>query len=153
MNGDPKPTMKQEAPFPVALYEIVNELTYKPGFEFWLGDMERDPGCSGLTFVVRAETPDSYDKDHTPRAAMHYFPVPPATYDRRAWIRWVFDRILDIETHECMEFFKVRGDRPFSPNHGPGRNPYSIIEKGTFKDARTMFTGRENPPGEAEKES
>jgi len=46
-----------------------------------------------------------------------------------------------VETHEAMEFFKVDKHRPFAPNHGPGRNPYSIHERGSDLDAHTMFTG------------
>jgi len=71
----------------------------------------------------------------------HYFIVPAATYDERSWQRWVFDQLVLVETHEVMEFFKVDKHRPFAPNHGPGRNPYVIHERGTEKDARTMFTG------------
>jgi hypothetical protein len=31
--------------------------------------------------------------------------------------------------------------RPFAPNHGPGRNPYSVLEVGRVEDAETRFTG------------
>jgi hypothetical protein len=62
--------------------------------------------------------------------------VPAASYDKRAWTRWVLDQVLLVESHECCEFFKLGGNRPFSPNHGPGRNPYSILEKGSVEDAK-----------------
>lgn len=69
-------------------------------------------------------------------------PVPPAAYDRRSWQRWLFDQVLLVEQHEACEFFQVDGRRPYAPNHGPGRNPYTIHELGTAADAETDFRGR-----------
>jgi hypothetical protein len=64
----------------------------------------------------------------------------------------VFDRLVDIETHEAAEFFKLvtRGDgqrtpdfvqRPFAPNHGPGHDPYMVRELNTIEAAETTFRG------------
>jgi hypothetical protein len=52
--------------------------------------------------------------------------VPPTSWERTAWIRWVFDQILLVERHEAMEFYSVAGEKPFFPAHGPGRNPYTV---------------------------
>ena len=49
--------------------------------------------------------------------------------------------MLAIETHEACEFFQVDGVRPFVPNHGPGRNPYTVLELGSVADAETTFRG------------
>jgi hypothetical protein len=34
-------------------------------------------------------------------------PVPPAAYDARTWLRWLFDQFCLVEIHEAMEFFAV----------------------------------------------
>ena len=40
--------------------------------------------------------------------------APSGKVDRRAAVRWVFDRLLDCEFHETGEFFQVGSFRPFS---------------------------------------
>ena len=75
------------------------------------------------------------------RPVYFYFPVPAATYDERSWRRWLFDRLLDVETHEAMEHFQIGAERPYSPSHGPGNDPYMIREYGADEDRRTSFRG------------
>lgn len=147
--------MRQYAPYPTVLAELVETLRYRPGWSFRLEDIERDPAdthgaaAGGLTFVgitgeygpdgyVGAE--DAYHPSH-PRPVYFYFPVPAATYDERSWRRWLFDRLLDVETHEAMEHFRIGDERPYSPSHGPGNDPYMIREVGTETDKRTSFKG------------
>ncbi len=137
--------MTQEAPYPLLLEGVLQRLGYKANWLFSLQDIDRGQGSKGLTLVIRITTPDSYQPDRM-RTVLHYMIVPAASYDERAWIRWVLDQILLVEQHEACEFFKIDDKRPFSPNHGPGRNPYSIIEKGTYKDAATEFTGLQRKP-------
>jgi hypothetical protein len=128
-------TLTQSAPWPVELEEIVAGLTYKRGYDVVLEDVLRDEGRSrGLTLIIRATNPNSYAPDEQRRVA-HFFAVPPSTYDRRAWQRWVLDRLLDVEAHEVCEFFQVDGERPYAPDHGHGRDPYVIVERGTWDDA------------------
>lgn len=151
--------MRQYAPYPHDLAKIVASLKYRPGWEFSLKDIERDPkeshgqAAGGLTFIgitgsyswedgepiYRGEI-DAYHPE-IPRPVYFYFPVPAATYDYRSWRRWVFERILDVERHEAMEFFQIGGKRPYSPSHGPGNDPYMIREVGTELDVNTRFTG------------
>ena len=111
-----------------------------------------------LADVVRAER----------RAVLHvnhYFPVPPATYNEASWRRWLFDRLGDVDTHERMEdfaFWPAHEDgtpfaatprlgiepklyRPYSPNHGPGQDPYRVCEYASDLDRRTSFRGEVNP--------
>lgn len=132
--------MTQSAAYPHDLASLVQRLQYKQGWSFSLTHKERGQGCEGLTLSVLVECEDSYNPGMRLNV-MHYIIVPAAAYDERAWMRWLLDQILLIESHEACEFFKVDGRRPFSPNHGPGRNPYSILEKGTPIDAATLFTG------------
>jgi hypothetical protein len=85
-------------------------------------------------------------------------PVPPAAFNRRSWKRWLFDQIELVERHERMEWFtleydtpnrigtQVLGtnhhvDHPYSPNHGPGNDPYIVAELTTDVDRRTSFRG------------
>lgn len=134
--------MTQTAPFPQELAELMSGLKYKPNWRFRLNDMERDDAGQekGLTFVVTTYCVDSYHPENI-KPVNHYFPVPPATYDKRSWRRWLFNRLIDVETHECMEFFQIDGEHPFAPSHGPGNDPYLIREIGTDLDQRTSFRG------------
>lgn len=133
---------EQTAPDPVALRELVRGLAYRPGWYFGLRDVDRGQGSEGLTFVVTSLGYNSYhlDRGETYRVN-HYFPVPPAAYDERSWRRWLLDRLLDVERHECCEFFRIGDERPYAPHHGPGNDPYIVFEHGTAEDVRTSFRG------------
>jgi hypothetical protein len=140
--------MQQTAPFPISLAELVKQVTYRPGWGIRLENVDRDSDAEGkvvgygLTLIITTLGRNSYRvNDGETYRVNHYFIVPAATYDVRAWTRWLFDRFIDVETHECMEFFKLGGKRPFAPSHGPGNNPYSVRERQTEDDAHTMFTG------------
>jgi hypothetical protein len=90
--------------------------------------------------VINLTGPDSYHPERTIRVN-HYLIVPAASYDERSWRRWLLDQVLLVESHEACEFFQIDGQRPFAPNHGPGRDPYTILELGTVEDAETSFRG------------
>lgn len=141
--GSPAPHQNANfAPFPDELDEVVAGAEYRPGWRLELGDVDRGQGSEGLTLSVYSLGYDTYHPDRGETySVVHYFPVPPAAFDRRAWERWLLDRLIEVETHECCEFLQIDGERPFAPNHGPGRNPYSVLEVGTELDRRTRFTG------------
>jgi hypothetical protein len=135
-----------EAPFPTALAKMVEELVYRPGWTCRLQDIDRGQGSKGLTLIITSCGYDSYhpERGETYRVN-HYMPVPPASYNEQSWRRWLFNQYLAVETHECAEFFKLGKLRPYAPHHGPGNDPYTIFERGTDEEARTMFTGKINP--------
>lgn len=161
-DAEEHPAMRQYAPYPIILADLVAKLRYRPGWTFELKDIERDPASThgaaagGLTLIgltgawtwntEHREYVGAMDAYHPekPRPVYFYFPVPAATYDERSWRRWLFDRILDVERHEAMEHFQLDGDRPYSPSHGPGNDPYFIREVGTDVDQRTSFRGTLN---------
>lgn len=120
--------MAQVAPYPQPLADVLAELVYKQRWEFALYDVDRSHGCEGLTLCIGITEPDTYHPERM-RAVMHYFPVPAASFDARAWTRWLFDQIVLVERHEAMEFFVVAGHRPFEPEHGTGANPYAVRER------------------------
>jgi hypothetical protein len=93
-----------------------------------------------MTLVVQRRGPDTYHPDKI-LTVHHFFPVPPATFDRDTWTRWLFDRLGDVDRHERMEDFVIGGQRVLAPNHGPGRNPYVVHEYATVTDRRTTFRG------------
>src|SRR5690348_1030818 len=121
----------QEAPYPAELAAMIASCNYRPG---WLVDMReivRDPAdthgteSKGLTLIITTLGYDSYHPEEGEHYRVnHYFPVPPATYNRSSWLRWLFECFAKVELHECMEFFAIDGERPFAPNHGPGEDPY-----------------------------
>lgn len=105
------------------LADVVGATAYRPCWEIIV-----DPDCirgdwRGPALVIRAYTQDTYSPDRTLRVN-HPFPLPPVDWDRETWTHWLFDRLLDVEAHEAMEFFTVDGQRPFSPSHGGGGDPY-----------------------------
>ena len=145
--------MHQVAPYPAELADLVGRLSYKEaeGWKVWLeDDLQRDkPGrhsgeSRGMTLIVQRVGPDSYAPESI-IAVNHYFPVPPATYNRRAWQWWLFERIGDVELHERAENFRIDGKPAYPPTHGPGCSPYQIMDYGSDEDRRMSFRGELNP--------
>ena len=134
----------QTFPRPELLFELVDGLTYKAGWNLSVKDVDRGQGSRGLTLCILITTPDSYHPEEL-RRVMHYMPVPPAAFDRRSWRRWLFEQILLVERHEACEFFQVDGTRPYAPHHGPGNDPYIVFDHGTDEDVRTSCRGEVNP--------
>lgn len=112
-----------------ALRDVVANVKYKDGWRIWLADMPRPTehyaGSEGLTLCVAAVVPDSTQPGKT-TSVEHWLSVPPTSWNRVTWIRWIFDQLLLVERHEAMEFYAVGDHKPFFPSHGPGRNPYAI---------------------------
>jgi hypothetical protein len=141
----------QESPWPEALFQLVQRLRYqRPGYQARLYEnLDRGQGCKGLTLVIDAVVPNSYREDQDIQVA-HYFPVPAAAYNGRSWMRWLFDRLRDVATHELCEEFAIENPdgqlaRPFAPNHSDGNDPYSVRELGTIEDAETSSSGIRRP--------
>jgi hypothetical protein len=152
--GSEPRVMRQVAPYPEELAELVRGLTFRHhlGWRAWLeDDLQRDkPGrhageSRGLTLVILRAGPDTYHPERQLRVS-HYFPVPPATYDRRSWQRWLFDRLGDVDTHERMEDFIIAGHRPYAPVHQPGYDPYTVREVSTWEAVDTDFRGNRVHP-------
>src|SRR5436190_947437 len=117
--------MRQVAPYPDELARLVEELTYRPGWSFTLADCGRHAGARGLTLIVAVDTVNSYEHAE-PYTVTHYLWVPPESYGRQAWARWLLEQILLVQRHEAMENFAIAGDRLFAPGHGGGHSPYYI---------------------------
>lgn len=136
--------MTQTAPYPTALAKMVDKLQYKDGWDFRLSHINRGQGSEGMTLAIYLHVKDSYNPTKM-FDVVHYMIVPPAAYDERSWCRWLLDQILLVEQHEACEFFQIEFDgrhiRPYAPNHGPGRDPYTIMDQGTKEDAQTTFRG------------
>ena len=131
-------TMRQEAPWPHALAELVDQLDYK-GWQVILADnLDRGQGSKGLTLIITREGPDTYHPERVIRVN-HYMPVPPAAFNASSWQRWLFEQFLLVETHEAAEFFTIAGKRPFQPNPGNGEDPYVIHDPTTDEARRTSF--------------
>lgn len=115
------------------LAALVPRITYKPGWSFELSEISRGQGCEGLTLLISFTAPDSLGDGET--TGVHLMPVLPAAYDEESWLRWIFEQVQMVETHEAMEFFCVDGKQPYFPEHGPGRNPYVVA---TIKTAEQV---------------
>lgn len=137
--------LQQQAPYPEILASLVERLSYRKGWSFELRDIDRGQGSEGLTFMVLGTYPNTYRPDEQIRVYHYYFPVPPAAYDERSWRRWLFDRLLEVERHEAMEFFQIDGERPYAPHHGPGNDPYIVFEHGTRRRRADLVPRRAQP--------
>src|SRR3954463_5263403 len=104
----------QVAPYPVELETLVSQLSYRPGWRFSLEQLDRGQGSEGLTLKVLSRGYNSYhvEQGETYRV-WHYFPVPPAAYNKQSWRRWLLDCLIEIETHETCEFFQIDDERPY----------------------------------------
>lgn len=144
-----KPTkMFQEAPFPYELADLVENIKYKPEWIFKLVDRDRGQESIGLTLVVTTLTHESIYNDDNDDTSFerwpltrvnHFFIVPSASFNRSSWQRWLLDRVIEIETHEACEFFRINGERVYAPHHGEGEDPYTIWQVGTPEDAKKTF--------------
>jgi hypothetical protein len=112
-----------------ALADVVKNVSYKDGWRFSLDYINRPTeqfaGSHGLTLRIYAEVPNSV-KPGEMTYVEHWLAVPPTSWQRDTWVRWVLDQIILVETHEAMEFYTVDGVKPYFPAHGPGRDPYEI---------------------------
>lgn len=164
-----KTIMRQEAPYPHVLAELVSNWRYRPGWYFTLNDIDRGQGSRGLTLIIDVSTVNSYPP-HEPMKVRHFMPVPPAAYDMRSWRRWLLEQCLLVDRHEGCEFARVmtetvhyspncacgindagdyvwdslcKGgeDHPYAPHHQPGADPYTIFEVGTDLERRTSYLG------------
>jgi hypothetical protein len=107
------------------LADLVNRITYKPGWTFTLDEIDRGQGCQGLTLMIGAVLNDSSNPGQTV-PVLHLMPVLPANYGEAAWLGWILEQIMLVEQHETLEFYKLDGEAPFFPGHAPGRNPYGV---------------------------
>lgn len=139
--------MHQDAPYPQILADLVDKLTYRPGWRFVLEHIDRGQGSAGLTLDIITWTTNSYHPEQTNYQVHHYMPVPPAAFNEQSWQRWLLEQILLVERHEACEFFTIDGVKPYAPHHGPGNDPYIVFELGTDEDARTSFRGVTKEPG------
>jgi hypothetical protein len=116
-----------------ALRSVVSGVAYKPGWRVWVEYKKRESehltGSEGVTLCISAtDVPDS-TKPGATTYIEHWMAVPPASWGRLTWERWVLDQLILVETHEAMEFYAVSGEKPYFPAHGPGRDPYAIERK------------------------
>jgi hypothetical protein len=146
--------MKQYAPWPTELQDLVEKCTYRPQWSVSLEIIDRDyadpadmkhPIGGGLTLIIATRGYDSYHPENGPVYGVnHYFIVPAATYSRAAWQRWLFEQFAKVELHETMEFFTIDGVKVFAPNHAPGEDPYVVHEPTTEDLRNTNFRGMLN---------
>lgn len=124
---------------------LLSRLTYREGWKFALErDYYRGQGSRGDTLVITVTAPNSIRQGETIQVN-HYMIVPPASYNERSWKWWLFQQIGLVEQHERMEFFQLDGRAVYPPAHGPGNDPYLILDYGSDTDRRMSFRGDLNP--------
>lgn len=125
------------------LAELVLKTKCKPGWRFRLWDEDGailSDNPTALRLIITVDGPDAYHPENR-FPVSHCFPVPTATYNEKTWRRWIFECCRGVENHELGEWFRVGQERPFSPLHGPGEDPYTVHEFRDNVDRRTMQSG------------
>jgi hypothetical protein len=136
----------------MSLHSLVTQLRYKPGWRFALFYGNTTAGHpifiesaltfssanvgsavtvtdQPVTFAVEAAVQDSGDPSKTLHVH-HTFGVPMHVHrDDAYWRYWLLCRILDVERHEAMEYFRIGKDRPFFPQHGDPNTIYAIRDR------------------------
>jgi len=91
------------------LYELLQHVTYKQGWSFLPEDQE---GRLGVT--IFREVPDSIPPHEAGTIVSHH-EIDMAESDAGI-LRQVYDGILEAETHEALEWFRVDGEVVFDPH-------------------------------------
>jgi hypothetical protein len=153
MSTNPVEMVTQEFPYPHELADLVANLTYRPGWTFTLSYSDRllgsylwRGGSKGLFFVITTYGQGAYDPDKQDMRVSHQRIIPAERLDKKAWRRWLFEQILQVETHEAMEFFAIDGERPYAPLHYPGSNPYVVTELATAAEKDVDYRGHPRNP-------
>lgn len=117
---------------PPGLRKVIEETTYKPGWEFhlaqWHGDEPDDRGVFAHCWqlIIVSDTLESLERKKNIRVG-HPFLIPPASYKPEVWKAWIRDRLSQVEgNHELGEFLAFNGVREFAPHHSKGEDPYIV---------------------------
>ena len=129
------------------LRDLVAKVKCKPGWDFAL---KTDDETGGLCLVITVLGPDSATPDiiERQRRIGHWHPVPLTTFNEASWKRWMFEKCRGVENHELGEWFRFGAERPFSPCHGPGEDPYVVNSYRPMIDQLTTQDGSIREPYE-----
>lgn len=96
------------------LQSILDEVTYKPGWEIRVRGTDHEG--AQIVMVVH-EMPDSTQPGKTLDLGIVSY-LPPMQ-DEQALLNWLAWRIERIENHEVREWLKLRGETVFDPHADP----------------------------------
>ncbi len=123
------------------LADLVPRARCKPGWSFEFTKAIESDGSLVLRLIISVRGLDSRAEGEHELTIRHYFPVPDATFNMKSWRRWLFEMCRKVENHELGEWFRIDDERPFSPCHAPGEDPYTVHEYRDEVDARTNQRG------------
>jgi hypothetical protein len=92
------------------LRAALNEVTYRPGWQL----LVHEPAHQGPYLSVLVTTADAANPGQTVPLRIHS-PIPPMASEG-AFYDWLLWRLRVIETHECLEWFRVAGDCWIDPH-------------------------------------
>lgn len=127
------------------LAEIVGSIGYRPGWRIGLAEVGEHLELQIISRGFDTHHPEIGENYRV----CHPFIVPPATYNRESWTRWILECYIHVETHEACEFLHVNGKQPYAPNHGPGWAQYMVREVSRVEDAETTALGERREGSQA----
>lgn len=90
------------------LKHIVKRVKYKPGWKFRIDD--------GNVEVI-ANVPDAYHPRQKPVDPPHAYAIIRKGLTEKEIIGKIFDACQRLEFHECAEWFKYKGRRPYDTHN------------------------------------
>jgi hypothetical protein len=97
---------------------VLAQVTYRPGWEFRIAE---DP-YEGLAVWVVAPVENSYQPGTTTDLGIETFVPLASLAGPEQFLEWLLARLVRLETHEAMEWFKVNG-KPFRDPHAARTPP------------------------------
>jgi len=92
------------------LKELTSYVSYKPGWEFEVYEHQHD----GPHLVVRVRLEDAQNAGHMTH--LRYDDALPPFETNKQYFEFLLWRLKRIETHECLDFFKVSGETYNDPH-------------------------------------
>lgn len=102
-------------------------VTYKKGFNF---SLFQDETMSRTVLYVRATVPNAYDL--TKNTELFIRAIIPTWVIRTPedFFLWIQQRLIEMEIHECLEFFRIDGKPLYNP-HDPVEPTKGVSRSGT----------------------
>ncbi|UIX34313.1 MULTISPECIES: hypothetical protein [unclassified Streptomyces] len=122
--------------------DLINQVSFRPGWEF-----RADVMADGAPLVIVQALVETVNSDRD--QALRGYPekillVPEAIIDAAEYViaddlyTAIFQWIIDLEIHECREFFRVGPDKdaPFHPHRPEGQSAWdAIVREPVAEDA------------------
>jgi len=97
---------------------LLSRVAYRPGWKLAVDRVEPTSVRVEVTGpVLDSDQPDRETRLVVPRY-IGFHELEEVTSSYSSFVRWVHDFLLEVERHECGEWFRFDGRKPFDPHAG-----------------------------------